>query len=222
VRSGLVVVGVALAVVGAGLTLAAFFEPGNPSQSQVNPLAAPNLEPGLPRTMYVWLQNVSSGSLDVSWVSSADVNVTIYRATDCRFLSGFGGTVSTTQYCPDGPALASWPANSSGHWNTTGPITFPLILNLADVGPKTVNVNAVFDEIWASTSPRVPTWIFVSTLAGGAACITIGGISIFLGLFLRSGVYSGPAPDPQRDPDLDDFDESELDLDDERFDEPPE
>ncbi|MCI4364555.1 MAG: hypothetical protein L3K10_00600 [Thermoplasmata archaeon] len=187
-RTGLVVVGVALAVVGAGLTLSAFFEPGAPSLTQVNPLAAPNLQPGLPRTMVVWLQNTSSGSLELNWVSSSNVNVSFYRATNCGFL----GVVKPSDYCPDGPPIVSWASNASGHWNTTGRISFPCLLNLQNPGPKTVNVTAVFDEVWASTGPKVPTWVTLSTIAGGIACISIGGVAIFLGLFLRSGVYARP------------------------------
>jgi hypothetical protein len=219
VRTGLVVIGVALAVVGAGLTLSAFFEPGAPSLTQVNPLAAPNLQPSQARTMVVWLENTSSGTLTLSWVSSSDVNVSVYRALVCGFVT----SNTHVLYCPDGPALATWPLNSSGHWNTSGEISFPLLLNLDNVGSKTVTVNAVFDEVWASTSPRVPTWVFVSILSGGAACISIGAVAIFLGLFLRAGVYSrAPRED---DPAYDDPefgpDEPYTDPDDDGLEPPP-
>jgi len=220
VRTGLVIVGVALAVVGAGLTLSAFFQPGAPSLTQINPLAAPNLQPGLPRTMVVWLENTTSGTLELNWVSSSTVNVSVYQATSC----GFVNANAHVEYCPQGAALVSWPSNSSGHWNTTGAISFPLLLNLQNLGAKPVTVNAVFDEVWSSTNPGVPTWIFVSTLAGGVVCITLGAVAIFLGLFLRSGLYSPPprgdGPDPD---DLDpEFDAGELDPDDDLLNDPPE
>jgi hypothetical protein len=214
VRTGLVVIGVALAVVGAGLTLSAFFEPGAPSLTKVNPIAAANLQPGLSRTMIVWLQNTSSGSLALSWVSSADVNVSVYRGTTCDFIS----SNAAVTYCLTGPALASWPSNSSGHWTTSGEISFPLLLNLENLGPKAVTVNAVFDEVWASTSPSVPTWIFLSTLAGGVTCIGLGGIAIFLGLFLRAGVFSGAPRD--ENPPSGGFDPDDYDVDDEPLDGP--
>jgi hypothetical protein len=216
VRTGLVVIGIALAVVGAGLTLSAFFEPGAPSLTRVNPLAAPNLEPGQPRTMVVWLENTTSGTLALNWVSSSNVNVSVYRATDCGFVT----SNSHVLYCPVGPALASWPSNSSGHWNISGQISFPLLLNLDNVGTKTVNVNAVFDEVWASTSPSLPAWIFVSTLAGGVVCITLGGVAIFLGLFLRSGVYSNPPPKGDLPSDGLEYEPDEFDLYDDPDDEP--
>jgi hypothetical protein len=207
-------------IVGAGVTLSAFFEPGAPALSKVNPLAAPNLEPGQPRTMVVWLQNTTSGTLALNWVSSSNVNISVYRATSCAFVSYSTKAI----YCPDGPALASWPSNSSGHWTTSGEISFPFLLNLQNSGPKAVNVSAVFDEQWASTSPPVPTWIFLSTLAGGIACISLGGVAIFLGLFLRSGVYDRPEPeelstvaDPDPSPDSD-----ETDGDDDLLDGPAE
>ncbi len=215
VRTGLVVIGVALAVVGAGLTLSAFFEPGAPSLTQVNPLAAPNLQPGQPRTMVVWLENTSSGTLALNWVSSSNVNVSVYRATDCGFVT----SNSHVLYCPVGPALASWPSNSSGHWNISGQISFPLLLNLDNAGTKSVTVNAVFDEVWASTSPPVPTWIFVSTLAGGVVCITLGAVATFLGLFLRSGVYSSPPPEDDIPYDGPQSGSEELGLDDDPLDE---
>ncbi|MCI4372380.1 MAG: hypothetical protein L3K02_01860 [Thermoplasmata archaeon] len=217
VRTGLVVIGVALAVVGAGLTLSAFFEPGAPSQTQVNPLTAPNLQPGLPRTMVVWLENTSSGTLELNWVSSSDVNVSVYRGTNCGFVT----SNTVVIYCPSGPALASWPSNSSGHWNISGAISFPLLLNLDNLGSKVVNVNAVFDEVWASTSPSVPTWVFVSTLAGGVACISLGAVAVFLGIFLKGGVYStvGRSEAPPSD-DLD-FGPDDLDPDDDLLDRPP-
>jgi|GEM_PF-404818 hypothetical protein len=221
VRTGLVVIGVALAVVGAGLTLSAFFEPGAPSLTQVNPVAAPNLQPDQPRTMVVWLQNTSSGTLELNWVSSSAVNVSVYLATNCAFVT----SNTHVQYCPDGPALATWPSASSGHWNTSGKISFPLLLNLEDLGPKAVNVNAVFDEVWSSTSPAVPTWIFLSTLAGGIACLSIGGVAIFLGLFLRGNVYSRPPEGGGSDLeefDEDDFAAGDLGADDGPGNEPPE
>ncbi|MGA8537346.1 MAG: hypothetical protein WB789_08145 [Thermoplasmata archaeon] len=216
-RTGLVVIGVALAVVGAGLTLSAFFEPGAPSLTQVNPLAAPNLQPGQPRTMLVWLENTSSGTLALNWVSSSDVNVSVYRATSCGFVTS--GT--HVLYCPDGPALATWPSASSGHWNISGQISFPLLLNLENLGSKVVTVNAVFDEVWASTSPSVPTWIFLSTLAGGIACISLGAVAIFLGLFLRGGVYSNAPPGDGPGSDELEFDPDDLDPDNDLLDEPP-
>jgi hypothetical protein len=199
VRTGLVVVGAALAIVGAGLTLSAFFEPGSPSLTQVNPLSAPNLLPGEPRTMVVWLENTSSGTLSLSWVSSSTVNVSVYRATACGFVT----SNTHVRYCINGSALASWPSSSSGHWNISGTISFPLLLNVDNLGSKLANVSAVFDEVWASTSPPVPTWIFLSTLTGGVVCISLGGVAIFLGLFLRAGVYSDRAP--RDDPELDDL-----------------
>jgi len=204
--------------VGAGLTLSAFFQPGAPSLTQVNPLAAPNLQPGQPRTMVVWLQNTSSGTLELNWVSSATVNVSVYRATNCGFVNANARVI----FCPDGAALVSWPSNSSGHWNTTGAIAFPLLLNLQNLGPTPVTVNAVFDEVWASTSPAVPTWIFLSTLAGGVACISLGAVAIFLGLFLRSGLYSRPPSGNGPDPDDLEFDPGDLDPDDDLSYEPPE
>jgi len=216
VRTGLVVVGVILLLVGAGVTLSAFFEPGAPSLTKVNPLAAPNLQPGQPRTMVVWLENTSSGTLQLNWVSSSNVNVSVYLATSCAFV----GYSTKALYCPDGPALASWPSNSSGHWTTSGAISFPFLLNLQNTGPKAVNVSAVFDEQWASTSPPVPTWIFLSTLAGGIACVSLGGVAIFLGLFLRSGVYdrddagdSVLPGEPELSLESDDFDEDDDLLD---------
>jgi hypothetical protein len=220
VRTGLVIVGVTLMIVGAGVTLSAFFEPGAPLLSKVNPLAAPNLQPDLPRTMVVWLQNTSSGTLQMSWVASSNVNVSVYRATSCAFVS----YATKAIYCPAGPALASWPANSSGHWSTSGTISFPFLLNLEDSGPKAVNVSAVFTEQWESTGPSVPTWIFVSTLAGGIACISIGGVAIFLGLFLRSGVYDRDEPEERMagtDPDLV-LEPDGADADDDLLDDPPE
>jgi hypothetical protein len=186
VRTGLVAIGVALAVVGAGLSLSAFFEPAALPSSGVNPLAAPNLQPNYSTTKIVWLQNTSAGTLELTWVASSNVNVSLYAATLCLYM----GVGTRATYCLVGPPLATWASNSSGHWNTTGQISFPFLLNLQNSGPKAVNVTAVFDEVWASASPRVPTWIFVSELAGGVLCITLGAIAIFLGLFLRSGIYS--------------------------------
>jgi hypothetical protein len=220
VRTGLVIVGVTLLIVGAGVTLSAFFEPGAPALSKVNPLAAANLEPGLPRTMIVWLQNTSSGTLQLNWVSSSNVNVSVYRATNCAFL----GDASQAKYCPAGPAVVSWPSNSSGHWSTSGAIAFPFLLNLQNTGAKVANVSAVFDESWASTSPPVPTWIFLSTLAGGIACISLGGVAIFLGLFLRSGVYDRDEPDEPSPPSDSEppYEADDAGLDEDLLDEPPE
>jgi hypothetical protein len=222
VRTGLVVVGLAVALVGAGLTLSAFFEPGAPNQTRVNSFPAPNLQPGEPRTVLVWLHNTSSGSLALNWVASSNVNLSLYRAQNCAFMA----SVNKAEYCPAGAALASWPSASSGHWNTSGTILFPYLLNLQNLGPKEANVSAVFDEQWPSASPSVPTWIFLSALAGGIVCLSIGGIAVFLGLFLRSGVYStargerASAPPPSED-DGEALDPAGPEPPDEEYDEPP-
>jgi hypothetical protein len=196
VRTGLVAIGVALTVVGAGVSLAAFLEGPATSQTQLAPFSVSSLPAGAATTDVLWMQNTSSGSLEIDWVSATPMNVTFYLGGVCQM---------SERICPAKNAITSWTDSSVGRWTIAGVLTFPYLLNFDNVGGKRANVTGSAVETYSTGAVAPPTWAFVAELAGGISCISIGAVALYLGLFLRDGVYADPVVGPLPGDDLDDF-----------------
>lgn len=125
--------------------------------------------------------DTASGTLVVGWRASSPVNVTLYPAAGCR-VAGLD--------CATGPAAESWSTAVVGNWSTTGHLTFPYLLvwqgaavagNLTASGTETTDVRV---------TPPLLTTLLID--GAGAALGVLGGVAVFLGLFLRGGVYDRP------------------------------
>ena len=132
-----------------------------------------------------------AGTLSVSWRSSAPVNVSLYPAAGCRVAA---------LACATGPATTSWSAVSAGNWSTSGRLAFPYLLVWTGAGPSGGNLTASGTETRdVPVTPPLLTTLLIDG-AGGVLAV-IGGIAVFLGLFLRGGVYERRAPLVSRDAD---------------------
>lgn len=126
--------------------------------------------------------DTGSGSLSVGWHSSSSLNVSLYSAPGCRV---------ATVACASGPALAGWAVTTSGNWSTHGSLAFPFLVVWSSVGPLGGNITVSGTETTdVVVSPPLLTTLLIDG-AGGVLAV-IGGVAIFLGLFLRGGVYAGP------------------------------
>jgi len=185
VRSGLVVLGLALALVGAGVTLTGLLAPvgSDSTHALLNSISAPNIAPNQTRVAVILMTNTSSGSLALSWSATNSLTVKLFQGVRCTGESG---------YCAVGSALASWPANTSGSWNRTGPLAFPFLFSMYNFALANLTLRGTLAESFTVGPNSLPTWALAIILVGGVTLVAIGVIAVFLGLFLRSGVYTQP------------------------------
>jgi hypothetical protein len=187
VRPALVAVGVVFVAVAVVSVASVMIVPPAP-QDQVLSTQVPALESGPNQTRQVLLDgtNTSDGSFDLSWKSTGPVLVELYGASGC----GSGGVG-----CAGSPALAHWPRNASGTWTASGQLLYPYLLVWVDVGSSGISFQATGIS-HAISRPALPMLTLVLSEASAAALAIVGAVSIFLGLFLRSGVYrTRPPPD---------------------------
>lgn len=183
-RSGLVAVGLALVVVGAVVGYTGISIVG-PTQSRgfTQALSVPNIMPFHQRVDVVHVTNSSSATFVVSWTSTQALNVTLYQGVPCGSSSG---------YCETAGPLAQWPSNTSGQWSHNGRVTDPYLLAIENLQPSNTSLVGSLAESYPDGHGSAPTSTVLTILAGGVLLIAIGGLALFLGLFLRSGVYSEP------------------------------
>jgi hypothetical protein len=203
VRTGLLVAGIAVAVIGAGVLLASLTFATGPTFTQFDPVTVPSI----PAHTYYEQQlvgvNESSASVTLTWAASDKLVVSVYPAVHCPHTSGV---------CPSGTAVATWWADS-GRFTASGALAFPLFLNLSNANNTATSFSATFVETYTTSALTNPTWSLFVPLIGAVVLCAIGGVAIFLGLFLPTGVYAGENPPPldPEDDDLDEGGETEID-----------
>jgi hypothetical protein len=186
VRTGLFAVGLAFAVVGAVLGVTGFILPQSTPGStlaKVSSISAPNIVPSQVRTGVVLLVNTSSGTFSITWSATHAMSVDLYQGVSCS---------APSHYCDSGPPLVTWPMNTSGLWTQSGTLRSPLLLSLTNSGSTNVTFSGSTLESYAVGGSNLPAWVELTILAGAVLLVAIGGLAVFLGLFLRSGVYSRP------------------------------
>lgn len=180
-RTGLVVVGVVLAVLGAGLVVSLFFLSGGPAATTQATYADPSLAPHSNQS-WVIPGPPGSGSLTVSWTTTAGADVSVTPAASC---------VSPSGVCPTGPSELNWTAGSAGKGTVSPASASDYILTVVNPGTNSLRFSA-FVSVSYSTGTPISAWIWGLIASGGIALLAIGGVALFLGLFLPSGVYDAP------------------------------
>jgi len=188
VRTGLVVIGIVIAALGGGLVLTLFAISGGATTTttQYHP-EDPGLASGASDSWVVPGAATGSESISVSWSTTALANVGLWAATTCSAPGGF---------CPTGAAALNWSMMTSGKGGISAGsgATFLLVATNPGTGPmKFTGLVSVTDT---PNSP-VPTWSWGLIAAGGIALLAIGGIAVFLGLYLPGGVYEHPDAGPR-------------------------
>lgn len=185
-----------------------FFLPGATTQTQLGSVTVPRLGPAESQTSLIEGNDVASGNLVVAWTSTSIVSVEIYRTVPCGSPPGV---------CATGAAIVRWNSTESGRWSETGSLSFPVLFDVQDVGQVMVTLEGTVVEMYSVGG--LPTWAFLSFIAGGGVLIGIGALAVFFGLFLRGGVYRDLGREP---PYADEFDghegpddDAELEGDDE-------
>jgi hypothetical protein len=182
VRPWLVGIGTALIVVGVG-TFALLLSLPPTTVTTIHTfqgeVGAHNFD-GFP----LWLQNTSQGSLELSWTSAQPLTFALYHPEVCSHFPA----------CPLGTPVVTWISMVSGYWSASGGLSFPYLLNVTNTADSAVAFLAAFTESVTVHTGLIPpvTELFVYT--GGAILTVLGALAVFLGLFLRGGVYRGPPP----------------------------
>jgi len=170
-----------VAVIGVGVLFAALSFSSGPAVTQFDPVEVSTLAPYAYYTQELEGTNQSSASVELSWASSQKLTVAVYTAVSCPHIMGV---------CPSGAALVRW-YDDSGHWSWSGPLAFPLFLNLSNPNASSAAFAGSLIETYTTSALANPSWNLFVPLMGAAVLIVIGGVAVFLGLFLPKGVYSG-------------------------------
>ncbi len=188
-RLGLVVVGLAFVVVGAGLVVTFFvFSSGVPPGGLTRSISAVQMSPNSTQVWTLATVSTDHGTLTLDWSSSGPSNVALARAAACPSSSGL---------CPVSPALVVWDANSSGSWKSSGGVSSAYFLTATSRSSNAVNLNATLSESYPGTAFGLGSPELILLTIGCVLLLGTGAVGVFLGLFLPGGVYQ-PAPRPHR------------------------
>jgi hypothetical protein len=182
VRTGLVVIGAVIALLGAGLIVTLFFLSGGPTITNHTTFEDPGIAPYSNQSWAVPGPTPGSGSVTLSWTMSGLANISLWPATTCAKPMGS---------CPTGPAALSWTLADSGNGSVSPSDSSTYILQATNPANNTLRFSAVISASYSSGSP-LSSWSWGLIATGGIALLAIGGIALFLGLFLPGGVYQDP------------------------------
>lgn len=182
-RPGLVAVGAAFALVGAGVIVAVLWAPDATPVTRSHGAVVDSLAPGDWRQFNVPATPSSSAQMSLQWTSSNVVVVDWYYLFSC--------TNSSTGWCPPFQPIVSWFAVSSGNWSVSGNSASYYLLYVQDASNVSVNFSATFVEHYRPTPLTLEPMPLAVVLAGGSLLTGTGAVALYLGLFLPTGVYSG-------------------------------
>jgi hypothetical protein len=185
----LVVVGAAIAIIGGGLFFTLFIVSGGPTSTTRLSFDNPNI-PG----HSTWPEIISPStttaiSIGLSWSTNEPANVSLTPAGPCAN--------NSLEACPTGPPLFSWTYATSGHETSNSAKAQAYILAVTNPWTGTLQFSGVVSVSTAAGS-LFPTWAWGLIALGGVVLLAIGGIAIFLGLFLPGGVYRNPGEETIR------------------------
>lgn len=190
-RPGLVGIGVALLGLAVAGLVALFLIP-IPTGSTTNTSSTSwTAGPGTANSSELVGPTSLHGSLTIRWQSALPLTVKIYISNGCP---------------PGGPGCGGWQlaqsgtAQPSGNWSTSGTVRFPYLFAWSN--PSSAAGTIVLTAV--TTQPGSASLAPLSELVLGLAVGVLGfggSVLLFLGLFLRGGVYRrGSPPTSARSP----------------------
>ena len=185
-RPGLVAVGVSLLVLGSATVAAVYLIPAATPTSQDTTVIQPvYVGPHAAGERAVMGANTTAGTMRMSWNSTVPLSVALYEGVTCP----------PSGACSGGVPVANWSTVSSGMTTLTGRLVFPFELIWTNHGGSAGGFHADAVETYHTTT-ALPALTAVLVDGTAGALIGIGGIALFLGLFLRAGVFVRPPPPP--------------------------
>ena len=186
-RTGLVIVGLVIVVVGAALFLTVVLYPPmqivstistTPFVASAAPQGSSSGHPGV-------IPDLPRGPVVLVWVANASLGFQFYDAVGCH--------VFVNNSCIGSPVY-SWPANSSGFYAIPGGLTCPCYAIPTNPHPYAVGINGYLAVTHSSLVPSLSTWSYAAVIFGALILLIIGGLALFLGLFLRGHVFRRSRP----------------------------
>jgi hypothetical protein len=188
VRTGLVAVGAAIAIVGAGVVLAVALPSGASRDDRTGLVDIDRLLPGDSLSSLVNGTASSQATVSFNWsaTSSADVQ---------WWVASFACSTPRT-WCVQGEEpLHDWSGNTSGEWSIIGSAAEVYCIWVADASDQNLTFTGELKEVASAPEGLLPMLPLAWTVAGGTLLIGMGGVAAYLGLFLPSTVYAPSAED---------------------------
>lgn len=185
-RTGLVALGIVLAVLGATALVAVVLPSDDPWQSHDATGAIVDLPAGETKTVFLPAEAAGHATLTFSWTADQVAVVELFATKPC-----------STGACAITPALETWPGGKSARWSASGSSAaeYEVSVEAWPTDPDPANFSGVLSESYRASDLALPLVPFALVLAAGATLTGIGGVILYLGLFLPAGVY-GPLDAP--------------------------
>lgn len=194
-RTGLLAVGAAMAIVGAGVVAAVALPLAPSGSSRSDYLWQPKIIPGHATQDDVPSPAAAQAHVTFSWNSSILTEVFWFAAGPCD--GGIG-------WCVTSAPLKEWAGNTSGKWTASGRPPSAYCIMVEDPTSAQANFSAEVVETYTDSAHRMPLVPLLLIVGGGTLLVGIGGLAIYLGVFLPGGVYSAPelgnVPDDELEP----------------------
>ncbi|HYK93718.1 MAG TPA: hypothetical protein VEY07_06715 [Thermoplasmata archaeon] len=183
-RPGLVVIGVTLLVLGVAGLVSLFLVPIPSPATTSTASNSWTAGPGAGNSTEIVGPAAHPGSLTLRWQSTFPLTAAVYTS---------GGCPPGTAGCPGWHLAASWTAAVSGNWTVDGTVQFPYLFVWSNPSQRSGSVVLSTETVTPASATLSPLSELLLGLGVGVVAFG-GGLSLFLGLFLRAGVYRGPPP----------------------------
>lgn len=182
-RTGLVAVGVAFLVVGGVALGSLYLSPPESVRVEHDSSTTVEVNPSIwTTTADLWGENGSAMTFTIHWASTVPVEIDLFsKSSSCT-----PGTSCAIE-------VATWGDGDAGTWTANATPHYPYELQALakSAGDGLLYVSAAGAAQMTLTPNTVQT--VASTIAAIAALV-VGGVALFLGLFLRADPYGPPPP----------------------------
>jgi hypothetical protein len=205
VRTGLLAVGAAMAIVGAGVVFAVTMPLVPAPASKTDRSWDVSLTADSWQSHDLVAASAGTASVTFNWNASKAADVDWYAIEPCSNSTPLV-RIAGQSWCIQGQALDKWTNLSSGNWTARGPPSIGYCVLVDNSGAAPVSFTAEFQESYHASGKRLPLVPMVLVVAGGSLLAAIGGIAAYLGAFLPAGVYrddemvDGPLDPDEPDP----------------------
>lgn len=181
-RPGLVVLGVAFLSIAAATTVAVVTSGGpTTTTSTFSSIGAFDARGGSGSAIFD-PGNASSQTFTIAWRATSTFSVALYEGPGC---------IPSSVGCASPPPIAKWVGNESGTFSITGPFTKLFVLDWTETGSSGGSLSYTATATRSTEATPLPSWDEYAFLAAAGALWVLGALAVFLGFFLRGGVFRG-------------------------------
>jgi hypothetical protein len=183
-RPGLVAVGTVFLLLGGVAVGAWLSEPSPTTKTEASTVQWGWSVPaqGTFETPLLWGLN---GSFQISWSSSAVLGAKLFSESCPGYAPCVKGGVLN---------VYTWSNGTRGSWSASGAPGYPYYVLFSSTVHTAASVSASTQSTASSPLPPSDTLAMVAGTLAGITLVGLGGIALFLGLFLRRNVFGRPPP----------------------------